>query len=206
MRIMFDIRQYFRVNFLFVPGQRRYSDANPEQITDHGSSGCGSPGFSGLLPLVRRGMWCEFWVAEFDLAAAVQEDAEDDVGRVGRDLGDDLMPGPVAVSGDEGEVVGGIVPGILSGWSLWRGPFFAGAEHQAGEAGDVGGAQFAAERDRATAVVVGEDPLAEEGESGGLRHGRGQDHSPVFGGAGIVEPGALTQEGAAELPSVQLVG
>ena len=41
-------------------------------------------------------MWFELWVAELDLAAAVQEDAEDDEVGVGRDLGCDLVPGPVA--------------------------------------------------------------------------------------------------------------
>jgi hypothetical protein len=64
------------------------------------------------------------------------------------------------------------------------------------------------EGDGAAAVVVGFDLLAEEGESGGSGHGRGQDHPPVFGGAGIVlvvGPG-LAQEGAIELPSVQAVG
>jgi hypothetical protein len=47
------------------------------------------------------GCWFELRVAEFDLAASVQEDAEDDVVGVGRDLGSDLIPGPVAGSGDE---------------------------------------------------------------------------------------------------------
>jgi hypothetical protein len=51
-------------------------------------------------------------VAEFDLAAAVQEDAEGDADGIGRDLGGDLVAGPVAGSADKGEVVPGIVPGI----------------------------------------------------------------------------------------------
>ena len=91
-------------------------------------------------------------VAEFDLAAAVQEDAEDDADGIGRGLGGDLVAGPVAGSGDGGEVVLGIVPGIRWG----RSPSLAGdAEHQSGAVGDVGGAQVAAEGDRAAAVVVG---------------------------------------------------
>ena len=47
-------------------------------------------------------------MAELDLAGAVQEEAEDDEAGVGRVLGGDLVPGPVAGSGGEGEVVGGI--------------------------------------------------------------------------------------------------
>src|SRR5260370_33312859 len=151
-------------------------------------------------------VWFEFRVAEFDLAAAVQEDAEDDEAGVGRDLGGDLMPGPVAGSGGDGEVVGGIVPGIRSGWL----PSFADdAEHQSGAVGDVGGAQGAAEDDGAAAVVVGVDLLAEEGESGGFGHGRGQDRPALFSGAGIglvVGTGGLGPEGAAELPSGPAVG
>jgi hypothetical protein len=111
----------------------------------------------------------EFWVAEFDLAAAVQEDAEDDEAGVGRDLGGDLMPSPVAGSGDEGEVVGGIVAGILPGCPLWRGRSFSDdAEHKPGAVGDIGGAQVAVEGDGAAAVVVGVDLLTEDGESGGF--------------------------------------
>src|SRR5580693_5121770 len=131
----------------------------------------------------RRGVWVELRVAEFDLAAAVQEDAEDDADGVGRDLDGDLVADPVAGSGDGGEVVLGIVPGIRRG----RPPSLAGdAEHQSGAVGDVGGTQVAAEGDGAAAVVVGFDLLAEEGESGGSGHGRGQNHPPVLGGAGIV--------------------
>src|SRR5260370_1140221 len=44
----------------------------------------------------RRGVRVEFRVAEFDLAAAVQEDAEDDADDIGRDLGGDLVAGAVA--------------------------------------------------------------------------------------------------------------
>jgi hypothetical protein len=44
----------------------------------------------------------EFRVAEFDLAVAVQEDAQD-VGGVGRDLGCDLVAGPAAGSGEGGD-------------------------------------------------------------------------------------------------------
>jgi hypothetical protein len=90
-------------------------------------------------------MWFELWVAEFDLAAAGQEDAEEDVIGVGRELGGDLMPGPVAGSGDGGEVVGG----ILSGWLPWRGPIAGDAEQQSGAVGDAGDAQVAAEGDGA---------------------------------------------------------
>src|SRR5260370_21614195 len=85
-------------------------------------------------------VWVELRVAEFDLAAAVQEEAEDDADGISRDLGGDLVAGPVAGSGDGGEVVLGIVPGIRWG----RSPFLAGdAEHQSGAVGDVGGAQVA---------------------------------------------------------------
>ena len=88
-----------------------------------------------MLLLVCR-MWFELRIAEFDLAGTVQEDAEDDEVGVRRDLCGDLMPGPVTRSGDEGEVVGRIEPGILPGWSLWRGPSFAGGtEHQSGAVG-----------------------------------------------------------------------
>jgi hypothetical protein len=45
-------------------------------------------------------MWFVCGIAELDLAAAVQEDAEDDAGAVRRDLGCDLMPGLAAGSGD----------------------------------------------------------------------------------------------------------
>src|SRR5689334_7183074 len=72
------------------------------------------------------GCWFELRVAEFDLAASVQEDAEDDAGGVGRDLGSDLVPGPVAGSGDEGEVVLGIMQGISSVWALLPQPSLAG--------------------------------------------------------------------------------
>jgi hypothetical protein len=74
-------------------------------------------------------------------------------------------------------------------------PSLAGdAEHRSG-----GGAQVAAEGDGAAAVVVGLDLLAEDGESGGFGHGRGQDRPPVYGGAGIVlvvGSGHLAQEAA----------
>ena len=69
----------------------------------------------------------EFRVAEFDLAVAVQEDAEDDADGIGRNLGRDLVAGPVVVSGDGGEVVLGIVPGIWRGRSL---SLVGDAEHQ----------------------------------------------------------------------------
>src|SRR5580693_8011710 len=64
----------------------------------------------------------ELRVAEFDLAAAVQEEAEDDADGIGRDLGGDLVAGPVAGSGDGGEVGLGIMPGIRWG----RSPSLAG--------------------------------------------------------------------------------
>src|ERR1700683_657260 len=126
----------------------------------------------------------ELRAAEFDLAAAVQEDAEDDKAGVGRDLGGDLMPGPVAGSGDEGEVVLRIVPGILYGWSLPPPSFADDAEPQSG-AVEVGGAQVAPEGDGAAAVVVRVDLLAEGGESGGARPGR---RRPACGGAAPVCP------------------
>src|ERR1700722_9038907 len=120
--------------------------------------------FSGLLPGVCR-RWFELRAAEFDLAAAVQEDAEDDADGIGRDLGGDLVAGPVAGFADGGGGGLRIAPGIRGG----RAASLAGdAEHQSGAVGDVGGAQVAAEGDGAAAVVVGLDLLAEEGESGGF--------------------------------------
>src|SRR3984957_6631086 len=149
----------------------------------------------------------QFRVAEFELTAAVQEDAERDEAGARRDLGGDLVPGPRAGSGGGGDVVGRVFPGIWAGCLGWRGPAWAGdAEDQRGAAVRLGGAQLAAEGDGAAALVVGFDVLGEEGESGGFGHGRGQDRPPVLGGGGIVEPGALAQEGAAEPPSVQAVG
>src|ERR1700759_482454 len=128
-------------------------------------------------------------MAEFDLAAAVQEDAEPDQVGVRRDLGGDLILGPRAGPGGGGDVVGWVVPGIWTGCLGWRGPTRAGgAECQPGAAVRLGGAQFAAEGDGAAVVVVGFDLLGEEGESGGFGHGRGQDRPPVLGGGGIVEP------------------
>lgn len=97
------------------------------------------------------------------------------------------MQGPVAGSGDEGEVVLRIMQGISSVCALLPQPSLArDMEHQSRAAGDVGGAQAAAEGDGAAVAVLRLDLLAENGESGRSRHGRGQDHPPVFGGAGIV--------------------
>jgi hypothetical protein len=45
-------------------------------------------------------MWFTCGIAELDLAAAVQEDAEDDAGAVRRYQGCELMPGLGAGSGD----------------------------------------------------------------------------------------------------------
>src|ERR1700689_2452098 len=121
-------------------------------------------------------------MAEFDLAAAVQEDAECDQAGVRRDLGGDLILGPRAGSGGGGDVVGRVFPGIWAGCPGWRGPAWAGdAEYQPGAAVRLGGAQCAAEGDGAATVVVGFDVLGEEGESGGFGHGRGQDRPPVLG-------------------------
>jgi hypothetical protein len=45
----------FRANFLFVPGFRRYSDANPEQIMDPGdTSGTRDNAGNGLMEKGRR--------------------------------------------------------------------------------------------------------------------------------------------------------
>jgi hypothetical protein len=108
-------------------------------------------------------------VAKFDLTAAVQEDAERDQVGVRRDLGGDLILGPRAGSSTGGDVVGRVFPGIWAGWLQWRGPAWAAdAEHQPGAAVRRGGAQFAAEGDGASAVIVGFDFLGEEGESGRL--------------------------------------
>src|SRR3984885_3495880 len=149
----------------------------------------------------------EFRGAEFNLTANVQEDAELDQAGVRRDLSGDLILGPRAGSRGGGDVVGRVFPGIWAGCLGWRGPAWAGdAQYQPGAAVRLVGAQFAAEGGGAAAVVVGFDLLGEEGESGRLGDGRGQDRPPVLGGGGIVEPGALAQEGAAELPVVQAVG
>ena len=59
------------------------------------------------------------------------------------------------------------------------------------------------------AVVVGVHLLAQEGEAGGLRHGRRQHRDSTFRRAGIVSPvrvAGVFGEAAAELPSVQAVG
>jgi hypothetical protein len=72
-------------------------------------------------------------------------------------------------------VAGRGCPGIWAGCPGWRGPARAGdLEYHPGAAVRLGGAQFAAEGDGAAAVVVGFDLLAEEGESGGFGHSRGQ--------------------------------
>src|SRR3984957_19335401 len=149
----------------------------------------------------------QFRVAELELTAADQVDAECDAAGGRRGPGCALVPGPHPGSGGGGDVVGRVFPGIWPGCLGGPGPAWAGdAEDQRGAAVRLGGAQFAAEGDGAAAVVVGFDVLAEEGESGGFGDGRGQDRPPVLGGGGIVEPGALAQEGAAEPPSVQAVG
>ena len=54
-------------------------------------------------------------VAEFELTAAVQEDAERDEVGVRRDLGGDLILGPRAGPGGGGDVVGRVFPGIWAG-------------------------------------------------------------------------------------------
>ncbi len=107
---------------------------------------------------------------------AGQEDAEPDEVGVRRDLGGDLIPGPRAGSRGEVEVVDRVFPGIWAGWLQWPGVAWAGdAEYQSGAAVRLGSAQFAAEGDGAAAIVVGFDFLGEEGESGRLGDGRGQD-------------------------------
>jgi hypothetical protein len=65
-------------------------------------------------------------VAEFELTAAVQEDAERDQVGVRRDLGGDLILGPLAGSRGEVEVVDRIFPGIWSRWLQWPGMAWAG--------------------------------------------------------------------------------
>src|ERR1700734_1938979 len=148
----------------------------------------------------------EFRVAEFELTAAVEEDAERDEAGVRRDLSGDLILGPRAGSGGGGDVVGRVFPGIWAGCPGWRGPAWTGdAEYQPGAAVRLGGAQFATEGDGAATVVVGFDILGDEGESGRLGAGRGQDRPPVLGGGGIVEPGAQAQEGATGPPGVKAV-
>ena len=113
-------------------------------------------------------------VAEFDLAGAVQEDTEPAQTGVRRDLGGDLMLGPLAGSGGEVEVVDRVIPGIWASWLQWPGVAWAGdAEYQPGAAVRLGGAQFAAEGDGAAAVVLGVDFLGEEGRPGRLGAGRG---------------------------------
>jgi len=74
-------------------------------------------------------------MAEFELTAAVQEDAERDEAGVRRDLGGDLIPGPRAGSNGGGDVVGRVVPGTWAGCLGWRGPAWAvEAEYQPGAA------------------------------------------------------------------------
>src|SRR5579859_2497412 len=145
----------------------------------HGHSSASKTTFTGpSLPRLARvalSVADEHGVAELDLAAAVQVDAEGDADGIGRDPGGDLVAGPVAGSGDGGEVVLGIAPGIR--WR--RSPSLAGdAEYQSGALGDVGAAQVAAEGDGVAAVVLGLDFLAEAGESGGLGRG-GRSRSPA---------------------------
>jgi hypothetical protein len=60
-------------------------------------------------------------VAEFDLAAAVQEDTEPDQAGVRRDLGGDLILGPRAGSGGEGDVSSSMERPIKASWA--RMPF-----------------------------------------------------------------------------------
>src|SRR5260370_34768981 len=62
----------------------------------------------------RRGVRVEFRVAEFDLAAAVQEDAEDDADGIGRDLGGDLVAG--AAAGGPGGGAGGCAGAAALRW------------------------------------------------------------------------------------------
>jgi hypothetical protein len=96
-----------------------------------------SPGQTVLLLAWR--MRRKFRVAEFDLAAAVQEDAEPDQVGVRRDLGGDLILSPLAGSGGGGDVVGRVFPGIWAGCPGWRGPAWAaGAECQPGAAVGLG--------------------------------------------------------------------
>ena len=72
-------------------------------------------------------------MAEFELTAAVQEDAERDEVGVRRDLGGDFILGPRAGSRGGGDVVGRVFPGIWAGCLGWRGLAWAGdAEYQQG--------------------------------------------------------------------------
>src|ERR1700678_4294503 len=67
----------------------------------------------------------QFRVAEFELTAAVQEDAERDEVGVRRDLGGDLVLGPGAGSRGGRDVVGRVFPGIWTGCLGCRGPAWA---------------------------------------------------------------------------------
>ena len=101
-----------------VPGSAGSSGPLPDHHVPGPPLASAFLAFSGLLLLACR-MWFELRVAEFDLAAAIQEDAEEDVIGVGRDLGGDLMPGPVAGSGGEGEVVYCLVQGVVATLPCW---------------------------------------------------------------------------------------
>ena len=95
-------------------------------------------------------------MAEFELTAAVQEDAELDQVGVRRDLGSDLILGPRAGSSGGGDVVGRVFAGIWAGFLGWRGLAWAGdAEYQPSAAVRLGGAQFAAEGDGAARGGLG---------------------------------------------------
>jgi hypothetical protein len=113
------------------------------------------------------------------------------------------MPGPVAAA-RTGQAAAAVVaqPGIRR----LAGP--ACGQVQPGAGGDVGGAQLAAEGDRATAVIVGVDRLNQDGATGGFRDRGGQDRGPAFGRAGIVLPVRLVaiKQAASQLPPVQAVG
>src|SRR5260370_2330662 len=62
-------------------------------------------------------VWVELRVAEFDLAAAVQEEAEDDADGIGRDLGGDLVAGPAPGLRGRGGAGFSAAPGGLAGRS-----------------------------------------------------------------------------------------
>ena len=69
--------------------------------------------------------------------------------------------------------------------------------------------KIGAEGNRAAAVVVGEDCLAEGGETVGLGHGRSEDGGVSFHRARVVLPvgvADVVQVAARELPSGQTVG
>src|SRR5580693_1609015 len=143
-----------------------------------------------MAPLTRRLAGAShFRVAHLDPAGTVEEDTEYDGIGILDDPRRDLAAGPAAVARDHGQVVAWVVGGGALG--EWQ-PGVVPADHPQEQPGaarsGAPGAELAAEGDRVAAVVVGEHFLAEEGESGGPRHGRRQHRDAVVRAAGVILP------------------